>query len=351
MVEMPTIEKASSETFRSAHYVRGIDTLRLFAALIVAASHGAWPSFKAVFGVPETIYAQAIAGLWGTVFNGTIAVCVFFLISGFCIHYPNALKANINPWSFTAKRITRIGIPLATTIILASYLGKSYTISLDAILWSIYCEIAYYVIYPYLFPAIKARPSIVLLACATASMAVLALYPNTLRPADFGTATFIFCAPLWILGAVLAGRLRGEKAFTPLPPLFFWRSGLIIFSIAGVALLYHSPIRIGLPWTIVVFTPFSYFWLMKELHEGLHRAIIPILERLGTASYSIYLMHEFILTAFSRNLQFLPISAYYIAQIASIAALSALFYWAVEAPAHRLAKRMGRSPARQRARI
>lgn len=70
------------------HFVRGLDTFRFLAASVVVAGHGAWIPFDRFAGETSGQF-KLIAGLWNSLPNGTLAVCVFFFISGFCIHFPN----------------------------------------------------------------------------------------------------------------------------------------------------------------------------------------------------------------------------------------------------------------------
>lgn len=64
--------------------IRGLDSIRLFAAIWVAFSHGAAPPLKP-FLVEYGWIGHLVYGGYGLLFNGVAAVIVFFLISGFCI--------------------------------------------------------------------------------------------------------------------------------------------------------------------------------------------------------------------------------------------------------------------------
>jgi peptidoglycan/LPS O-acetylase OafA/YrhL len=58
--------------------VKGLDQLRFIMAVIVLIGHGALPIFE------NTI----MRGIAGNAFVGVAAVMVFFMLSGFVIHYP-----------------------------------------------------------------------------------------------------------------------------------------------------------------------------------------------------------------------------------------------------------------------
>jgi len=78
-------------------------------------------------------------------FDGIGAVIAFFIISGFVIHYPN--KNGIpNLKEFWIRRFVRIVIPLC--IILP--LGLLFDHPEKAVVWSLFCELIYYAIYPFL---------------------------------------------------------------------------------------------------------------------------------------------------------------------------------------------------------
>ena len=81
-----------SEPSKSEPKIRGLDAIRFVAALIVALNHGAAPPFAEWFG-RTALWSRALAGLSAVMFNGVAAVLVFFVISGFCIHYPYARGA------------------------------------------------------------------------------------------------------------------------------------------------------------------------------------------------------------------------------------------------------------------
>jgi peptidoglycan/LPS O-acetylase OafA/YrhL len=60
--------------------VKGLDQLRFIMAVIVLIGHGALPEFQNV----------VVRGVLGNSFVGIAAVMVFFILSGFVIHYPYA---------------------------------------------------------------------------------------------------------------------------------------------------------------------------------------------------------------------------------------------------------------------
>ena len=67
--------------------IRGLDSIRFIAALIVVFGHGAFLDLSAWLD-HERMPGRLLVGIYNNLFAGQAAVIVFFLVSGFCIHYP-----------------------------------------------------------------------------------------------------------------------------------------------------------------------------------------------------------------------------------------------------------------------
>ncbi|WP_157081873.1 acyltransferase family protein [Sphingomonas pruni] len=337
-------ERATNPEARAAispHFVRGLDSFRFIAASVVAASHGGWIPFDRIFGAVHGPL-KGVAGIWNSLPNGTLAVCVFFFISGFCIHYPNIGKEKVPVGSFLIKRFVRICVPLLAVIALAHAAGSQYVDGLDAVLWSVYCELAYYALYPLLFGVIHRRMLRATAVSMMISALVLALRPLAARPSDFGILTFLFCAPLWLLGAHLAERYRDGSLFVAkLPSVWLLRAALPVCAVAATFLFYHAPIRVPLTWSVVAFVPAGYLWLAVELQRLTSHGVSEQLERLGLAAYSMYLTHRFALTFFADHLTCRSTILSYGFQAIAISIATFTFYRLVEKPSHRLAKKLG----------
>jgi peptidoglycan/LPS O-acetylase OafA/YrhL len=324
------------------HFVRGLDSFRFIAAAVVAAGHGALVPFDRIAGETHGIW-KMIGGAWDSLPNGTLAVCVFFFISGFCIHFPNVIKERVPVVPFLIKRGLRIGIPLFVTLAAAYAFGRQYVSALDSVLWSVYCELVYYALYPVLFPVLRGRWVSATIVCAAVSIGLLIAFPDTPRPWNFGVVTFLFCAPMWLLGAVLAERYRSGALFTDrLPPVWFLRAALPSCAILATFMFYHAPIKIPLTWSVAAFVPVGYLWLAKELQRLTTHRTSDRLETLGLAAYSIYLVHRFPLTFFNDHFgPNLPI-AVYVLQAVAIGLVAYVFYRCIEKPSHELSKAVGR---------
>jgi peptidoglycan/LPS O-acetylase OafA/YrhL len=66
--------------------VQGLDSIR-FSALVVVLFHFGLIS-RSYLGTDPRGLAAVSRGILGSLFDGPAAVIVFFVISGFCIHFP-----------------------------------------------------------------------------------------------------------------------------------------------------------------------------------------------------------------------------------------------------------------------
>lgn len=124
-----------------------IDAIRFMAATWVVLYHFGPPPFKAML----TGHLAPLGGaLWSSLvvlFAGPAAVIVFFVISGYCIHNAYHRDAALRPINYFASRYVRIGVPLAIVALVSQPVGDAPTL-LQSVLWSLYCEIVYYTLYP-----------------------------------------------------------------------------------------------------------------------------------------------------------------------------------------------------------
>ena len=321
--------------------IRGLDAIRFVAALIVALSHGAAPPFAEWFG-KTALWSRALVGLSGIMFNGVAAVLVFFVISGFCIHYSYARGALFRWAPFYARRGLRILIPFAAALLLSRLLGRAAQSALGAVIWSIYCELIYYLLYPILrigFASVGLR--LVLVAVSVISAGIVLLQWNVLFYWGFSPAvTWLVCMPAWLLGCVLAERAAGEGGGLRLGRVAPWRAGVLAYAVATVALFFHAPFRIGYPALLSPFYLVIYFWLLAEIQR--FRTLRPWawLEWCGRWSFSLYLMHNMAIAL--TPLRAGSVLGDWILRLCAIFVGSLIFYLLLEAPSHRLARIVSR---------
>ncbi|MEO8113936.1 MAG: acyltransferase family protein [Phenylobacterium sp.] len=342
-----TQSSAANSGVRPTRLVPGIETLRLVAALWVALSHGAAPPLKELLSV-EGGPLRLVFGALAASFNGTAAVVVFFLISGFCIHLPNVGRPVLDWRRFLVRRFVRICLPLLAALGAVHALGKPYVAAEDAVLWSVYCELVYYALYPALFIAFrKWGVGPLLLASTIPSAFLLLMKPEVSYLWGFGPLTWLFCAPSWLLGVELAEWYRRRSPPVRAPQIGLWRLGAVAGCIAATVGLYHLPIRIGFGWSMAPFSVYGFFWLKREIEHFELKGTAPALETMGAACYSLYLVHNVVLAAVRENLGPTEELVPWAAGVVLIAVSAAGFYLLIERPSHRLARWAGtRRPQR-----
>jgi peptidoglycan/LPS O-acetylase OafA/YrhL len=323
-------------------HIRGVDSLRFIAAMWVAFGHGAWLPVRALTQQWGSA-GRAVTALSDTSFNGVAAVIVFFIISGFCIHLPYVGATKIDIRDFYIRRYVRIGGPLLIVLAIAQFWADPAASAVKLVLWSVYCELAYYTLYPFLLPLLSEQRIKKVIAVSTVLAALLiALRWGYLRHWEFGVLTFLVGYPTWFLGCLLAEKIRTKDAITLRGNIWLWRLGAWLCSVAAMDLVFHSPIKIGYPASLLLFSFYCYFWLQQELTRW--RRIEPIrwIEAAGAGSYSIYLVHTVVITAVEEmQLQTAPMITWAVV-LASVLAVSYVFFRLFERPFHLAARKLAR---------
>lgn len=324
--------------------IRGLDSIRFLAALIVMFAHTGQPPLRAGIDT-HTLAGRALDGLLGNISSSAAAVIAFFVISGFCIHYAHAGTNRIESLGeYYARRYFRILIPALVAIAAATALRLNLSLFDQSILWSVAAEIIYYTLYPLLLAARRRLGawlpmigvSFVLALAVAATKPLVGAYPM------FGLKlNWLLALPCWLLGCWLAdlqtaGRTAGmEKWLWPLRGAVW--AAMIVCSV----LRYHSPL--GYPWTLNIFAILVTIWLAAELDHFCRASPVRWLEWAGQWSYSLYLTHK--LTAIllaPLYLEGLGLIPGWTARLVLLLAGAYLFYLAVERPSHHLARTAGR---------
>src|SRR5271168_1295881 len=259
-----------------------ISSIRFVLAMWVVAGH---------FGIPTLtdpqhgFLLQAARFMRNNAFNGPAAVIVFFVVSGFCIHFPNRAGLTVKSWkAYYARRYLRILIPMTVAVALALPLKMQFGLFTDSILWSLLCEEIYYLIYPLLLMA-RDRIGWRNLMAVSWILAFLTVLtnPHALNYPSYGPwLNWVLGLPCWLLGCLLA-----EKIDLPARPvgageIWVWRGTVWLVSVILSGLTFHSPLR--LPWTLNLFAILSYFWLEREIRYYRDPSRKPVFEGPGEAS-------------------------------------------------------------------
>jgi peptidoglycan/LPS O-acetylase OafA/YrhL len=312
---------------------------------------GIAPSLRGIW--PDGSIGWAIRSTINNSINGQAAVIVFFVISGFCIHYPRAEGRKLDIFEFYASRYIRIMPPMIAAASIWVMMGSELEILAISILWSLYAELAYYTAYPVVLQIRKIWGWSWIFGLSVASWATVILsQPAAVQYQDHGVAlTCVLGLPCWLLGCVLAERMKLGTAKT-LPPssrsIWAWRLMIWLLSVVASALEFHSPI--GAPITLNIFAVAVFFWLEREVLWANARGAVPILEWFGRWSYSTYLMHLPIATATVILCRLAGVRVSFADPLTILVVLFGcyLFYRLVEDPSHRLAKTIARLIASRR---
>jgi len=328
------------------HWIKGIDSIRFFLALIVLLSHFQDPFvkiFKASGFFPLHIFGVFINHL----FCGVAAVIAFFVISGFVIHYPYRHKERFSVGNFLLRRWLRIGIPLIVVGGIANYFHYFEKIPI----WSLYCELIYYTLYPVLFKIKISWKWKVYLSFFVSSVAILLLNKDNLLSLYYQkdlnyninywhlgvSVTWLVGLPCWLLGVLLADNIDKLSYSVSTATIYAYR--LLVYASSMVILALAAHWFVSCILSLNIFALLLYVWLEKEIIY--HRTYEPVrlFEYFGKFSYSLYICHElcFLIIA-----AFLPYNQYtYVAYIVLTIAMAYVVYLLVEYPSHRLAQKIG----------
>jgi len=332
------------DVLRADSRVHGLDALRFLAALIVMLGHGAAFPLKAYVS-KDTFAGTAVIGIYGNLFYGPAAVIVFFVISGFCIHYPyRDLNRRPGIAYFYAGRYIRIGIPML--VVAFAYVNSLLDLGQfhNSVLWSLVAELVYYTLYPFMrigFRKWGIRSCVVAAYCVALLVTMTA--PANHYYANYGVAlTWILGLPSWLLGCLIAEQF-GRVGAPGIRELWKLRIAMVAAMWISSVLQFHSTVRD--PWTMPVFSLLVFFWLRGEVayYAQPGRAPWRWLESAGAWSYSLYLCHLPLYAFFRHNApKEWPVLVTWVAMVVFILVLSWLFYLLVERTSHKLAQSVRR---------
>jgi peptidoglycan/LPS O-acetylase OafA/YrhL len=241
---------------------------------------------------------------------GGLGVPMFFVLSGFLIHYTFSRSADQSTRTFWLRRFGRIYPPyLIALLVFAAVKGFLWTrhglndllnhaifvhtfknnqfFSINPSFWSLAHEFQFYLLYPLL---VRVRRLIGMEALVCGFLALrLTLDVLTLQDRFGGSLVFNMMLPKlyfeWILGMYVADRfIQNQRAFA-LPPIVGWMCVGIAFICAGQG------------WFELLKVPAlalaTAIWIDRIVHlkhepGRLDRVLAP----LGVISYSLYLWHQ-----------------------------------------------------------
>jgi peptidoglycan/LPS O-acetylase OafA/YrhL len=291
------------------------------------------------------------------VFNGPAAVMLFFIVSGMCINAPYRGHRPMDLFEFYTRRFVRIGIPLVVACIYSWAISKLCGFSTLPI-WSLWCEMAYYLIYPALVVLIDRFGFSTVFAVSVCGALLLSLFPD----AENGHAwhygpflSWIAFLPVWLAGVWIS---ESAHQATRLPGFFTTRgfaaiSSLVLLGISDLTTVLYFRAGGGLKYPLYLMLFFSIFaaifiFFVVQVDLSEYR-VIRFLERQGAWSYSLYLVHYplIFLTSWlmvkngftGLDPTKLVVTKFAVFVIAVV--LSIIFYRVIEKPSHVLAKSLG----------
>jgi len=279
-------------------------------------------------------------------FNGPAAVIVFFVISGFCIHFPQRIHLHLKLEPYLCRRFSRIGIPAVIAILLSVWLGHDLSPPYFGIFWSIGCELVYYLIYPLLLMLRRSFGwGAILVASSLLTVLMWATHVREIHEAQhaylaFGYMTWLNGLPCWLLGCWLAENILDAHAVSS-RRIWVWRILIIGLSIAlRIAKFHVASLFASNCITLNLFAFLICFWLRAEI--AYHRTQPPssILEWSGQWSYSLYLTHPVAPILAGMLLPMPSVSTFKGWNFVIIASLAVAyaFYLLVESPSQKMAK-------------
>jgi peptidoglycan/LPS O-acetylase OafA/YrhL len=327
-------------------WISGLDSIRFTLAFIVLLSHfdNPWVEY---FKFSSSRFYNALSGLIPNLFSGIGAVIAFFIISGFVIHYPNK-KGIPDVRKYLLRRWLRIGMPLFVVAIITLYYDCFNYIPI----WSLYCELIYYTIYP-LLSKIKISWKIkfilsfiisfifIFIFCQNDIMSLIhqKIIGNYYSGAYWQLGsylTWIIGLPCWLLGVLLAEKIDTITESISVKKIFFLRILVFVISVVLNVLKFHF--FLSYIFSMNLFALIVFVWIKAEILYYRERKPVNILEKMGVFAYSLYLLHSacFLMLKhfFSLNrlsyLIYIPVTIF----------MSYLFYLLIEKPSHLAAKKI-----------
>ena len=317
--------------------VEGLDTIRAVMAIVVMLGHVRFLNIADDI-LLQFPYLKFVNLLINNIFPGKIAVIVFFVLSGFCIHYPYAQGKILQIKSFYFGRVVRLGIPAIIALLI--FKETQYVI------WSVVCELVYYFLYPLILKVYKKYfwPLFIFSVCCAYGISI---WYDQLHPynGDFDQNGYyldwIVGLPIWLLGTFLATIYTQSELNFRLPPLNINYLRISTWALAFLLSICRFQLHWGYTYTLPVFAIWVCFWMYFEIKNYESHKENPYLAYIGKISYSIYLIHGGIFGICMYFFQIPKLGYSFLATVLGIVftmLASAVYYIIVESPSHKLSK-------------
>lgn len=338
------------ETALATKRVGGLDSIRFICAIAIVVFHFGLVPLTA-FGADPHGFALVLRAVLRSVFNGPAALIVFFLISGFGIHFASRRTLTVDVPSFYGRRLIRVSGPALVALALWAWVRIEFQPQGPGPFWTVTCEAEYYLLYPVLlwlrrffgwWPLILVG-QLAAYGLALSHLSEIAVVDGG-YPA-FGWWNWVMGLPCWLLGCWLA---ENFDRFPTLSTKVIWLARIAIYAISvgfQVSRFHGGSIYLSAPFTLNLFAIIACLWLGLEIGYRMEKPAPGVLEWAGNWTYSIYLMHP----AVPGLLLMLPwLSPIYDSNggclflIACSLLIAYPFHLAIEAPFYRFAIAVGR---------
>jgi peptidoglycan/LPS O-acetylase OafA/YrhL len=277
-------------------------------------------------------------------FDGTSAVIAFFIISGFVIHYPN--KNGIpNLTEFWIRRFLRILIPLSVILVI----GSQFNHPESAVVWSLYCELIYYGLYPFMAKISLSWKNKFLIAYVIAALVICVLCGHDIisffKHSNINYnglywqlgwhLTWIVGLPCWLLGVLIAEHIDDLKRAT-FRSVIIYR--ILVYAVSCFCCIGKFHLYLSYIVTMNIFALLLFKWIQTEIIYFKTTPPNPILEKMGKFSYSLYLCHPLLYVILKSVIHYN--TATYPVFIILTIAFSYGFYLVIEKPGHKLARKI-----------
>ena len=362
-------------TPKARPHVESVTILRGLAALGVMIFHVRiflWTGWSNIRNNPDQFSPFDRAAAWLSLPAPLLGECVllFFVISGFCIHYPMAgSSSRLDLKKYAARRFMRIYPPYFAAVLL-SLLAVQYfewttpgqepwaanlllvqnylpavnsQITSNFSLWSIATEVEFYLAYPLLLLVWrKFGPTQSMFLFGTISLVATGLYFQGVHGMVFCAFTFYI---LWWSGALLAelhatNRLPKPSATTVVLSIALLATGTIAQR-QGADLVMVQRFLFGGFFVLLAWWLLTHTFFKPAKQSSLTRCLL----HLGNISFSLYLIHYPLLQvcglAWEKHFGSKPSNFLVPLAFCGLAILAAqLFYVLVEKPSHLLARKL-----------
>jgi peptidoglycan/LPS O-acetylase OafA/YrhL len=326
-----------------------LDALRFVLALWVTIGH--YKMFPLFAGVNEaTPVGRFLVHAWQSVVFGSPAVIVFFVISGFCIHFPYRGDRKVEVGRYYLRRYTRILIPVVAALGVYQFVGQRFvwwgesSILWQSPLWSLLCEEIYYAVYPLLrrLRCVVSWKRVIPIAFAV-SVGVAAAQRHAVSWYDCGPlGTAVILLPVWLLGCLLAEEVETLQAMRADEwwRIWMWRFG--VWFASWITEMAHFKAHLHLTQTMAWFGIIAYLWVKNEIAWSKTHAPSRVLAWGGLWSYSLYLVHSQAADLwYVLNIQNVGPRLFWCGVILGSLVGAYAFYLVAERPSHRLARWLG----------